>query len=105
MPCYTVKKTTVNVSNMDVNVLSDGLKAAGFDVKLDGQTVIFSRAGTYVYHTYQKGVLKLTGNDVEALTAEVKRAFSTQAVRQAAKQFGWQLSSKSNQEFVAQKRR
>jgi ribonuclease HIII len=105
MPCYTVKKTTVNVSNMDVSVLADGLKAAGFDVKLDGQTVIFSRTGTFTYHTYQKGTLQLRGSDVESLTAEVKRAFSAQVVRQTAKQFGWQLSSKSTTEFVAQKRR
>ena len=105
MPCYTVKKTTVNVSNMDLDVLAAGLKAAGFDVKQEGASFIFSRKGSYLYHSFKAGALELSGNDVEALTAEVKRAYSAQVVRQTAERFGWKTSTKDNQQFMVQKRR
>ena len=103
MPCYTIKKTTVNVSTMDVATLIDGLTAAGFDTRLDEKTVVFYRDG--FYHTYHNGVLTLASRNVEGLTTEVKRAYSAQIVRQSAKQFGWKLNEKTNQQFVAQKRR
>jgi len=105
MPCYTIKKTQVNVAKMDLDILVDALKAAGFAAKLDQKTIVFSKSGSYLYHNYHNGVLSITGGDVEAITAAVKQAYSAGVVRKAASQFGWKLSSKDNQTFVAQKRR
>ena len=104
MPCYTIKKTSVNVSGMDLAILLAGLKEAGFDARLDKETLIFSRKGSYLYHNYHKGTLTIAGGGVEETTAEVKRAYSAQVVRQTATRFGWKLSEKPNQ-FIAQKRR
>lgn len=105
MPCYTIRKTSVNVSNMNLDVLEAGLKAAGFDVTRQGESLIFARSGSYLYHSYEGKRLTISGNDVEAITAEVKQAYSVGAVKRAANQFGWKLSTKDNQQFIAQKRR
>lgn len=109
MPCYTIKKTTVNVDAMQLSVLLDGLKAAGFDVRLDGETLSFSRKGSYNYHQYALGKLTLSGEaETETLVGDIKRAYSAQVVRVAASKFGWKLSeTKTAQgvEFLAAKRR
>jgi len=104
MPCYTIKKTTVNVSKMDVPTLVQGLEAAGVDVRLDDTTIIFSERGSYLYHNYHNGVLTFAGANVEDLTQQVKRAYSTQVVKRAASQFGWGVKQKTVNSFVATKR-
>jgi len=104
MPCYTIKKTTVAVDKMDLLILANGLKSAGFAVTTEGTELIFSRNGRF--HGYRDGQLELSGTNAEDLAAEIKRAYSTQIVKQMASKFGWQLSAKpQTNEFVATKRR
>ena len=106
MPCWTIKKTQVNVSTMQLPVLAEGLKAAGFDVKLEEQSLTFARVGSYEYHRYEKGVLTINGQNVESLTAEVKRAYSAQIIKQGAAQFGWNVQIKPHtNQFIVQRRR
>jgi len=105
MPCWTIKKTTVDVGKMEIKTLAAGLKAAGFDVNDDMNRLLFSRSGSTWYHTYKDGVLTLQGQNVEGITAEVKRAYSAQVVRQTAERFGWKLSSKTQTQFTVQRRR
>ena len=114
MPCYTIKKTSVNVSTMDLSILAEGLRAAGFDVRHDQekQSLDFAKSGSYLYHHYANGVLTVAGNRLtntpafaEHVTGEVKRAYSAQTVRHAAQQFGWKLSTQNQHQFVATKRR
>lgn len=109
MPCWTVRKTTVDIEKMRVEILSDGLAADGFDVKLEGERLTFALKGTYLYHSYENGRLTLSGGQPEEVVARIKRAYSAQAVRVAANQFGWKLGAakKSEQgvQFTAEKRR
>ena len=107
MPCWTIKKTTVNVSAMNLTTLAEGLKAAGFDVRQETDSLVFARAWSYRYHRYANSEIIIEGTEaVEELTQEVKRAYSAQVVRQTAKQFGWnvQVKPQTNQ-FVIHRRR
>ena len=107
MPCWTIKKTTVNVDTMNVAILAEGLRAAGFAVNTEVKDrVLFSKAGSTWYHTYEAGKLTIDRDpEVERLTAEVKRAYSAQVVRSTAEKFGWKVQAKENKQFVVQRRR
>lgn len=104
MPCYTIKKTSVNVSTMDLTILLDALKGAGFDARLDQRTIIFSKQNTNLYHTYHNGVLTIAGRNVEDLTGEVKRAYALGVVRSTMQKHGWKTDQKTVNNFVATKR-
>ena len=108
MPCWTIKKTVVDVGKMNVEILTAGLKAAGFFIGSTQQGML-TFAGQIGEHKYEIATGKLLidpRQNAEALTAEVKRAYSAQVVRQTANRFGWKLSSKPNtNQFVAQRRR
>lgn len=116
MPCYTIRKTEVAIDRMRLDILMEGLRAAGFSVRENGETLIFSEAGSYLYHVYENGKLSLqtsatntsTASQVERLTSAVKQAYSSQVVRFAANKMGWKLNEKKTaqaQEFTAQRRR
>jgi ribonuclease HIII len=104
MPCWTIKKTSVNVSYMQISILEAGLKEAGFDVRKDQGGLLFSKANSTRFHRFEKGVLMLDGSNVDSLTNEVKRAYSVQAVKQTAQQFGWKVNTKAANQFAMTKR-
>jgi hypothetical protein len=74
MPCWTVKTTSVNIGSMNLQLLISGLEAAGYTVKVDGGIIVFSSSGSYRYHQYKAGELLIQGEDVEGVTASIKRA-------------------------------
>lgn len=114
MPCWTIQKTTIKTDKMNVVLLAEGLKAAGFDVKQEqGGLLRFVRPGSYLVHTYENGQLRMmissSGSETfDSLASEIKRAYAAQAVRYATKKFGWRANEKQTQqglEFVVNKRR
>ena len=102
MACYTI---TVTVPKMHPELLADALKAAGFSVKLDGGTVVFSRSTEFLYHSYHNKTLYLKGADYAALANEVKRAYSAQIIQTAGEETGWKVIQSQPQQYVAKKRR
>jgi hypothetical protein len=106
MPCYQVRKTTVDAQTMKPDILAEALKQAGFDASQDGAgRVVFTKKGSYQYHWWEAGQLKISGSNAAEMVNEVKRAYSAQVVRSAAQQFGWKASEKQQGQFEVTKRR
>lgn len=103
MPCWTVKTTNVNMGTMNLALLQAGLEAAGYTVKLEGERLIFSKDGSYRFHEYQAGQLSVSGENVEQLSNEVRRAYSAEIVRSQMSRAGWKMT-KTATGFVANKR-
>jgi hypothetical protein len=92
MPCYTVRETTVDLGAADRKILIDGLRAAGFTVvdqgdfldlrKNDGTSATVRPDGRVAFYAGQERVVN-----------EIKRAYSAEAVRVAAKRFGYTLTT------------
>lgn len=101
MPCYTVKKTSVNVSVMNLGQLKLGLEAAGYKVDKKGATLFFSMPGSYLVHEYGDGALSIAGDEVEGLVNEVKRAYSAQIIRSSMVRAGWKLNEKKTEKGVS----
>lgn len=95
MPCYTIRTTTVDIDKMNVGHLLDGLKAAGYAARQDGESIIFSASGSSRFHTYKEGTLTISGENAEAVVQDVKRAYAAQCVR-ATLGREWRLKETKN---------
>lgn len=101
MPCYTVKKTSVNVSAMNLELLKAGLIAAGFTVNEQQGRLSFRKNGSYRTHEYSDGKLSVEGEEVEDMVNEVKRAYSAQVIRTSMVRAGWKLNEKKSEKTVS----
>lgn len=93
MPCYTRREVTVNMAVADFAVLAAGLRAAGLTADVDAANrtaVVRSRDGRRA--TLSGGALRYDPRH-ESIVNEIKRAYSHEVVRVAAKKFGWKLTA------------
>ncbi len=103
MPCYTQREVTVELNVADVNLLTAGLKAAGFTVQTTPRGFYVTNSkGQQAHIRDGKITTQQTSNDI---INEVKRAYSGEVVRTAAKRFGWTLSKTNEQNTVVAGRR
>ena len=113
MPCDTIQLSSVkfNMQATDLKIFEDGLRAIGYQYGKDYQGVpFFSKTlagGQTITGQFKNGEVKLTfpeGMNEGDITAEIKRAYSTEVVKTQAKKFGWQLKEKAPGKFVVIKR-
>jgi hypothetical protein len=102
MPCYTVRTIQQDLTVGDKDVLVRGLKAAGFTVSENANGIMATKG-------YEAAVI--AGGRIETTEAgkhlinEVKRAYSNEAVRTAAKRYGWLLQPQATTgRYVAHRR-
>lgn len=91
MPCDTERTITTKLEAAHPDVLGRGLTAAGFAFTLqqDGTTISITRNG-YKVATLAGGVL--SGTNEETL-GQIKRAYAGEAVRTAARKYGWAVKA------------
>lgn len=92
MPCYQVRTLGIDLALADRGLLltvSDALE--------------LNRRGAWITDR-QLHSRTLSAGQLEQLAGEVKRAYAAEAVKVAAKRFGWQLTHQSAQQFTAQRR-
>ena len=106
MPCWTVTKQTVNLTNPNPAILTAALQALGFRVNdaqysqatgqdyrltadhlTNRQSVILTHAGALTV-TGASGVLE---SAIQETTRAIQRAYSTELVRHAATRAGWHV--------------
>lgn len=68
-------------------ILADAMRELGYNVQQTGNTLQFSGKG--LGGTYANGKFTTTSRGESLNVDEVKRSFAGQAVRAAAKKFGW----------------
>lgn len=90
MPCYTERTVSVELNVADPAILERGLQAAGFRVIKYGTAWEVQRAGRSA--TIQGGRVTVREGG-EAIINQIKQAYAGEAVRVAAKRFGWTLTA------------
>ena len=113
MPCDQIITANVEFSLQatDMKIFEDSLRAIGYQYGKDYLGVpFFSKTlagGQTITGRFANGKVKLTfpdGMNEGDLTAEIKRAYSTEVVKSQAKKFGWQLKEKAPGKFQVIKR-
>ena len=105
MPCDTIVSSTINLGNVgDKALLLRALEGLGYRGEIDGDTITFASrfGGNGTIHA--DGRVELSGRATQLDANTIKRAYSTEAVKLAAKKFGWQLRPNGENKFVAQRR-
>ena len=98
MPCDMVRTVTCEMQNADLSVLTKALEALGYSVRAasgarTGTGIQFSRNGEPV-GSYSKSTGKLSIRGTAGLTADrVKKEYASQAVKVAARKYGWRVES------------
>ena len=103
MPCYTDREVTVELNVADPNLLTAGLKAAGFTVQTTPRGFYVTNSKGQQAHV-RDGKITTTGS-AQSIINEIKRAYSGEVVRTAAKRFGWTLNKTSQTNTVIAGRR
>lgn len=98
MPCYTERTVTVALEAADIEVLGRALKGLGFTnvIERDGAWSAVTTDGDRIY--IGDGTVSLRGStvsrrSVEAVAGSIKRAYAAEAVRTAAKRYGWNVKT------------
>ena len=91
MPCWTKRTTTVALEAADFEVLKRGLLAAGFTLAegQSGKALLVAKGERTA--TIVNGRVQVRRDD-EDLVNEIKRAYSREAVKTAAKRFGYTVA-------------
>lgn len=110
MPCFTRREVPVEVTVAfkadNKSILIAGLTAAGFTVtRLSDKRIsaVLSPATRGAIIDIEKG--QVTVNEGQTyLVNEIKRAYSVEVVKTAAKRFGWSLTNKDANTMLAKRR-
>lgn len=89
MPCDAVRNITLDLKVANRDVLKRGLKAAGWDIYEYGDTLIINKGRMRA--EISGGRIKAEESYAKLVAGEVKQAYATEAVRTAAKQYGWSV--------------
>lgn len=98
MPCDSLIRQSINFSQAKghLDLLEAALKEQDYTVHRTGDVLTFQK-GYYLSGAYQKGKFETSASygyqfDVDA----VKRSFSKQVVRKAARTYGWSVVEDGN---------
>lgn len=92
MPCWTVRETTVDLDAADADVLKRGLEAAGFATSLYEEATTLILRGGRIVAEITDGKVTVNASETGVIN-EIKRAYSAEVVRTAAKRFGYSLTT------------
>jgi len=109
MPCNTIQRSRVSfeLRAENIDLLAEALRVQGFAVQQNEETLRFSDAN--VVGSFVNGKLSLSGEKSAVSRFDrnaVKRGYSHQIVKAAAKRMGWELKAdKQNANKISVKRR
>ena len=113
MPCYTTRTITLDLAMVakhkkGLDVLTAAFEAEGYVVRRDGAGIVARRSGGYPWGAtlrYANGRLTVVAAQrSSAIVGEIKRQFTKQAFRMAAKQRGFQVKENRKGQLVAERR-
>lgn len=93
MPCYTVSEVNVTFKVAHVDLLAKAAKQLGYGYARIGNAITLSSPGAVVKVDLLRGIA--VAQD-QQLVNELKRAYSQQAIKLAAKLGGWQVKNLSS---------
>ena len=108
MPCYTVSEAKLDLGMRKANLdaLKAGLTSLGFklvDSYTTGQTKWVNGRDTVLFDR-ENGLQVTSYGSVDYLGKQINQAYTGAVVQLTAKKFGWQVQTKSNNQFLVTKR-
>lgn len=104
MPCDTIQTSEIDLGKIgDWSLMQKALEEMGYRVTKNAEGLLFGN-GRNGGKLYLDGRCELQGAATELSVNEIKRAYSTEAVKLASAKFGWKLAQTSDRKFVAQRR-
>lgn len=104
MPCFTVSRYSVELTNRNPKLLASALEAMGFSVRLTGDRIEFSgqhnETGQYHSGSYVNGRLSYTG---EISVDKIKQHYAVSVLKNKAQKFGWKLKQTGPFNYAVQK--
>jgi len=92
MPCDSVRLNTVELDKIaDHDMLEKALTARYGRVQRNGTTYVFTAYGNRVTIRDGRAESQLSTSSLQQLVGEVKQSYSSEAVKMAAKRFGWMI--------------
>ena len=105
MPCFEIRTQSVEMSVARLDILAAALSADGAtSVAMNSQTGIVKGYYGSVFVKWQNGVLTVEGNAPSGLVNQIKRAYTAQAFKVAAKRMGFQVKPNQKGQLVATRR-
>ena len=98
MPCYEVRTVTVEFNNHNKSLLVGALKSIGATYTVDGNKFSVGYGSAVIDLDKQTAVGSMD------LINKVKQAYSREAVKAAAKKFGWVQKTQGSQINVTKMR-
>lgn len=105
MPCFTVRTMSLQLGVANFDMLEKALRASGFQVYKQGTKTLSIVAPNGTRATIDGDEI-IVRQGSEQVVNEVKRSYSTYAVKTAAKKYGWVLKQDrtNTQRFQARRR-
>jgi hypothetical protein len=104
MPCDSIQTSAIDLGKIsDKALLMKALGELGYQARMVGAEIVFGSSvngGT----VRADGTVNLVGQATALSVNQIKRAYSTEAVKIASKKFGWNLQATGDRKFVAKKR-
>jgi hypothetical protein len=108
MPCFTKREVPVSVTVAftaeNEKILIDGLFADGFNVNTATNGLYVNKGARRATIDLAQGTMTVLEGD-QSIINEIKRAYSGEVVRQAAKRFAWTLQPTKQANVMVAKRR
>ncbi len=102
MPCWMIYTTTVELKAVNRELLERGLTEMGLRFETYGETLfIYTSRGTIELRGSQALIPDLPG--MKEQVDAVKRAYSEQVLKEAAKKFRWGLRQKAAGKYTLRK--
>lgn len=108
MPCYTVSEAKLDIGMRKANIdaLKAGLTSLGFklvDSYVTGQTKWVNGNDTVTFDR-EEGLVVKSYSNVDYLGKQINQSYTDAVVQMTAKKFGWQVQTKSSNQFLVTKR-
>lgn len=107
MPCDTIQTSTVKMEMRADNekFLLNALSSLGYYATKIGETIAFRNNRGTETGVFAKGELTITSRNPESFDLnKLKRAYSTEVVKNTAKKYGWELKPTAENKFSVQKK-
>lgn len=107
MPCYSRQTSTIEFGEQtDRAIFQRAVTEMGYTVNVnrDGTIAFWTSDGDISAALDMKGKLQVTTAEGVFDVNTIKRAYSTEVVKAAAKRFGWQVKSPAANKFEVQRR-
>ncbi len=105
MPCYSRINSTIEwTEGTDATLLASALKQLGYIVGQAGKVVRFSHPDLDVSGTFdgRTGTMQVDTNTLDQ--NQLKRAYSAEVIKSAAKRFGWTAKQATDTQFQVTRR-